>query len=99
MWTTTIQEALQICPINRELKGLCSPQNTFHIFKNFSKLIDEDFQIDPDKVNGVIGSGGKTVRSIIEYSGVDSIDLEDDGSVSYCIVAEYSLIVFVVWNL
>ena len=75
---------------------MCSHQNTFWIFKNFSELIGEDFQIDPDKINGVIGSGGKTVRSIIEYSGVDSIDLEDDGSVSDCIVAEHSLIVFVV---
>ena len=75
---------------------MCSHQNTFRVLKDFSKLIDEAFQIDPDKINGVIGSGGKTVRSIIEYSGVDSIDLEDDGSVSYCIVAEHSLIVFVV---
>ncbi|MCO5549154.1 hypothetical protein L7F22_002620 [Adiantum nelumboides] len=39
------------------------------------------FKVEPEKVNSVIGSGGKTVRSIIEQSGVDSIDLEDDGSV------------------
>lgn len=39
--------------------------------------------MEPEKINSVIGSGGKTVRSIIEQSGVDSIDLEDDGSVSF----------------
>lgn len=41
----------------------------------------EFMKIEPEKVNGVIGGGGKTVKSIIEQSGVDSIELEDDGSV------------------
>eukprot|EP00245_Coleochaete_scutata_P018176 TRINITY_DN9306_c0_g1_i1.p1 TRINITY_DN9306_c0_g1~~TRINITY_DN9306_c0_g1_i1.p1 ORF type:complete len:333 (+),score=71.89 TRINITY_DN9306_c0_g1_i1:127-999(+) len=37
-------------------------------------------QIPPTKVTAVIGSGGKTIRSIIEESGVESIDIEQDGS-------------------
>lgn len=37
-------------------------------------------QIDPDKIREVIGPGGKTIKKIIEDTGV-SIDIEDDGRV------------------
>jgi polyribonucleotide nucleotidyltransferase len=37
-------------------------------------------QIDPDKIGAVIGSGGKTIRSIQDETGV-KIDIEDDGTV------------------
>jgi polyribonucleotide nucleotidyltransferase len=37
-------------------------------------------QIHPDKIREVIGPGGKTIRKIIEETGV-SIDVEDDGRV------------------
>ena len=36
--------------------------------------------IDPDKIGSVIGSGGKTIRSIIEETKA-SIDVKDDGTV------------------
>ncbi len=36
--------------------------------------------IRPDKIREVIGPGGKTIRSIIEQTGV-KIDVEDDGSI------------------
>lgn len=36
--------------------------------------------IHPDKIRDVIGPGGKTIRKIIEETGVD-IDIEDDGRV------------------
>uniref|UniRef100_A0A0E0AG84 polyribonucleotide nucleotidyltransferase n=1 Tax=Oryza glumipatula TaxID=40148 RepID=A0A0E0AG84_9ORYZ len=44
------------------------------------------FQMDikvvkPNKVNLIIGSGGKTIKSIIEETGVDAIDTGDDGTV------------------
>ncbi|MEL7607923.1 MAG: polyribonucleotide nucleotidyltransferase [Bacillota bacterium] len=39
------------------------------------------FTIHPDKIREVIGSGGKTINKIIADSGVDKIDLEDDGRV------------------
>ena len=38
-------------------------------------------QIPKDKIGGVIGSGGKTIRGIIEQTGV-KIDIEDDGKVN-----------------
>lgn len=37
-------------------------------------------EIDPDKIRDVIGPGGKTIRKIIDETGVQ-IDIEDDGRV------------------
>jgi polyribonucleotide nucleotidyltransferase len=37
-------------------------------------------QIDPEKIGDIIGPGGKTIKKIIEETGVD-IDIEDDGRV------------------
>lgn len=39
-----------------------------------------NFQIKPDKIKDVIGSGGKVINKIIEQTGV-KIDIEDDGRV------------------
>ncbi|MFM9413177.1 polyribonucleotide nucleotidyltransferase [Peptococcus simiae] len=41
----------------------------------------ESFKIDVDKIKDVIGSGGKTIKKIIELTGVQ-IDVEEDGTVS-----------------
>lgn len=38
------------------------------------------FNIDPDKIKDVIGSGGKTINKIIDETGV-KIDINDDGQV------------------
>ena len=38
-------------------------------------------QIPPEKIGEVIGPGGKTIKKIIEETGVESIDIEDDGRV------------------
>ncbi len=38
------------------------------------------FNIDPDKIREVIGSGGKTINKIIEETGV-KIDISDDGQI------------------
>ncbi|KAG2631909.1 probable polyribonucleotide nucleotidyltransferase 1, chloroplastic isoform X1 [Panicum virgatum] len=38
-------------------------------------------KVKPNKVNLIIGSGGKTIKSIIEETGVDAIDTGDDGMV------------------
>ena len=40
----------------------------------------ETIQIDPEKIGALIGPGGKTVKGIIDKTGVD-IDIEDDGTV------------------
>lgn len=37
--------------------------------------------IDPSKIGGVIGSGGKVINGIIEKTGTTTIDIEDDGRV------------------
>lgn len=39
-------------------------------------------QVKADKVNLIIGSGGKKVKSIIEETGVESIETQDNGIVS-----------------
>jgi polyribonucleotide nucleotidyltransferase len=44
-------------------------------------------EIDPEKIRDVIGPGGKTVRKIIEDTGV-KIDIEDDGKVFIASVDE-----------
>ncbi|KAG6483293.1 hypothetical protein ZIOFF_059937 [Zingiber officinale] len=53
------------------------------LFKNtfaFSvKGSSTSFQVKPDKLNIIIGTGGKKVKSIIEDTGVDSIDTEENG--------------------
>ncbi|KAK7286582.1 hypothetical protein RJT34_21675 [Clitoria ternatea] len=38
-------------------------------------------KVKPERINLIIGSGGKKVKSIIEESGVEAIDAEDDGTV------------------
>jgi len=38
-------------------------------------------QINPDKIKDVIGPGGKVINKIIEETGVEKIDIEDDGKV------------------
>ncbi|KAL6530652.1 Purine nucleoside phosphorylase [Orobanche minor] len=38
-------------------------------------------KVNPDKVNLIIGPGGKKVKSIIEETGVDFIEAQDDGIV------------------
>ena len=38
------------------------------------------FNIDPDKIRDVIGSGGKTINKIIEETGV-KIDINDEGTI------------------
>ena len=38
-------------------------------------------QINPEKIAEVIGSRGKTINRIIDESGVDKIDTEDDGKI------------------
>lgn len=36
-------------------------------------------KVNPEKVNMIIGSGGKRVKSIIEESGIEAIEAQDDG--------------------
>lgn len=47
-------------------------------------------QIEPDKIGVLIGTGGKTIRMIIEESGVEDIATEDDGKVYVSALDEVS---------
>lgn len=49
-----------------------------HLSEFAPKIIS--FDIDPDKIGDVIGSGGKVINKIIEETGV-KIDIDDDGKV------------------
>ncbi|MDR3237452.1 MAG: polyribonucleotide nucleotidyltransferase [Spirochaetia bacterium] len=41
----------------------------------------KQIKIDPDKIGGVIGAGGRIIKKIIEDSGAD-LNIEDDGTIS-----------------
>ncbi len=76
--TTALEQArkgrLEILDIM--LKTIKAPRK--QLSKYAPKIIT--FNIDPDKIKDVIGSGGKVINKIIEETGV-KIDIEDDGKV------------------
>nr|APR63929.1 polyribonucleotide nucleotidyltransferase family protein [Populus tomentosa] len=57
----------------------CSPSPSKRLSK-YAPLIHV-MKVNPEKVNIIIGSGGKKVKSIIEETGVEAIDTQDDGIV------------------
>ncbi len=59
------------------LKAIAEPRK--ELSKYAPKI--EFVQISPDKMAEVIGSKGKTINKIIELSGVDKIDTEDEGRI------------------
>ncbi|MGN1227208.1 MAG: polyribonucleotide nucleotidyltransferase [Christensenellales bacterium] len=63
--------------LNEMLKVIDKPRETLSEFA--PKIIK--FNINPDKIKDVIGSGGKIINKIIEETGV-KIDITDDGVVS-----------------
>ncbi len=56
----------------------CIPEPNKELSKYAPKIIT--FNINPDKIRDVIGSGGKVINKIIEETGV-KIDITDDGKV------------------
>lgn len=53
-------------------------------------------KIDPEKIGGLIGPGGKMIKSIIASTGAQ-VDVEDDGSVSISAVDEEAVSKAVEW--
>jgi polyribonucleotide nucleotidyltransferase len=53
-------------------------------------------KIDPEKIGGLIGPGGKMIKSIIASTGAQ-VDVEDDGSVSISAVEEEAVQKAVEW--
>jgi polyribonucleotide nucleotidyltransferase len=62
--------------LDKMLETINKPRT--EISKYAPKIIT--FNINPDKIKDVIGSGGKVINKIIEETGV-KIDIEDDGKV------------------
>ena len=56
----------------------CIPEPSKELSKYAPRIIT--FNIDPEKIKDVIGSGGKTINKIIAETGV-KIDIDDDGRV------------------
>eukprot|EP00897_Mesotaenium_endlicherianum_P008821 jgi/Mesen1/7968/ME000422S07131 len=54
-----------------------APAQQLSVYAPLIRLI----KVDTDKVAAVIGSGGKTIKAIVEDCGVESVDIEDDGIV------------------
>ncbi len=63
--------------LNEMNKGLSEPRS--EISENAPKMIS--FVIPKDKIREVIGTGGKIIREIIEFTGA-KIDIDDNGKVS-----------------
>ena len=94
---TAIQMDIKIEGINKEIMEIALKQafeGRMFIMEKMEAVISEPrkevsenapkielMKIDPSKIAGLIGPGGKTIKAIIEETGV-SIDIEDDGNVS-----------------
>lgn len=93
---TAIQMDMKISGITKEILASAVAQakrGRAHILGKMLEVIDTPrpelspyapriitMEIHPDKIRDVIGPGGKTIKKIIEDTGV-SIDIEDDGKV------------------
>ena len=76
--TTALKQAREgrMFIMNKLLEEI--PQPRAELSKYAPKIIT--FNIDPDKIKDVIGSGGKMINKIIDETGV-KIDIDDDGQV------------------
>lgn len=76
--TTALKQAREgrMFIMNKLLSEIKEPRK--ELSKYAPKIIT--FNIDPDKIKDVIGSGGKTINKIIDETGV-KIDINDDGQV------------------
>jgi polyribonucleotide nucleotidyltransferase len=93
---TAIQMDIKISGVSREIMGQAleqARQGRLHILQCMEDILKTPRQnlstyaprilrvkVHKDKVREVIGPGGKTIRGIIEATGV-TIDVEDDGTV------------------
>ena len=76
--TTALKQAKEgrMFIMNKLLEEIKEPRK--ELSKYAPKIIT--FNIDPDKIKDVIGSGGKMINKIIDETGV-KIDIDDDGQV------------------
>ena len=76
--TTALKQAREgrMFIMNKLLEEISQPRK--ELSKYAPKIIS--FNIDPDKIKDVIGTGGKMINKIIDETGV-KIDIDDDGKV------------------
>ncbi len=93
---TSLQMDIKIAGITREIMQTALDQakgGRIHILGEMAKALDttresmsehapqmEMIQVPVDKIREVIGSGGKTIREIVDSTGA-KVNIEDDGSV------------------
>ena len=93
---TSLQMDIKIAGITKEIMQTALEQASrgrAHILEEMAKGLDgtrdslsenapqmETMKVPVDKIRDVIGSGGKTIRGIVEESGA-KVNIEDDGSV------------------
>ncbi len=92
---TSLQMDIKVAGITSEIMEQALAQakdGRLHILGEMAKALDthsgfseyapkiESFQINPDKIREVIGSGGKVIREIVETSGA-KVDINDDGMI------------------
>lgn len=87
MLTSSFEKAFRLCSFDSYYEGLlvlqiCTQCITCCVYYCCFLLYIANLQVKPEKVNLIIGSGGKKVKSIIEETGVEGIDTQDDGTVS-----------------
>jgi polyribonucleotide nucleotidyltransferase len=94
---TALQMDIKVTGVNRDILHRALQQakdGRLYILSKMAETISEPratiaasapriitLRIPVDKIGGVIGPGGKVIRSIIEQTGV-KIDIEDDGTVN-----------------
>jgi polyribonucleotide nucleotidyltransferase len=94
---TALQMDIKVSGISREIMAQAleqAKQGRFHILDKMDAVIAQPraelsefaprlytLQIPKDRIRDVIGSGGKTIRWIVEETGT-KIDIEDDGKVT-----------------
>ena len=64
-----LKEIERVCPVPRDALSPFAP----HI---------HNITIDPEDIGSIIGSGGKTIKALRAETGVENIDIEDDGVVT-----------------
>lgn len=74
------------------MKALSASRSEVSKFAPKIKMV----KIDPEKIGGLIGPGGKMIKSIIASTGAQ-VDVEDDGSVSISAVDEEAVAKAVEW--
>lgn len=94
---TAMQMDVKIQGITLEILGEtleAARKARLHILETTNKALDKarvelssyaprilTIKIDPSKIGEIIGPGGKVINAIIEKTGVESIDIDDDGMV------------------